>query len=81
MPDSIAAALGITKPELLTRAVVEVDEQVQVMQIRPDTELLRIILMKGKDAVFASKQFRFLDSGHTDVNVSLPRLSISMTLL
>lgn len=55
LPDSIAAALEIMKPERPASAVVELDEEGQLVESRLHPEAPTSSLMKRNGAVFCGK--------------------------
>lgn len=59
LPNSTAAALGIIRPEPLTKAVVEINEQEQVLESRPHPEKPLSALRKRKRVVLWQAHFGF----------------------
>lgn len=57
LPDFVAAALGITKPESLNRALLELSKRAQIAEGRPHPEPLVSLLLKGKHAVLQKAKF------------------------
>lgn len=78
LPDSVAVALGIMKLDSLTRAVVELDKLLQVVESRPHPGLLLFSLLERKDAAFVAVPIRFRCSGCIYIGVLLARVLISM---
>lgn len=78
--DSVTALQGTNKPEPLTTAVVELDEQGQVVVGLPHPEKPVLQLTKSKDAVFSTKPFRLHDGSHVNITVLGAKGLISMPL-
>lgn len=76
VPDSVMAALENTKPEPMTRAVVEIGEQGQVVESRSLSETLGFLLMKINDAVCVTSLFQVHDSGCYNFTVPCARGSL-----
>lgn len=81
LPISVATTMGIKKPELPTKAAVELDEQARMGESRFHPEPLLVSLMKIKGVVFAAGSFQFRDSSSINITVSCARSLISKTLL
>lgn len=80
LSDTVATTPGTMKQELLTKTLVQPDEQRQVVVGRPRLEMLYSPLIKRKDAVSLESPFRFHDSLGANIIVPRTRCSISMTV-
>lgn len=60
LPDSVASALGVMKPEPPTRTVIELHKQGKVVESGLHTKTLLFSLVKTKDAVLRQSHFGFV---------------------
>lgn len=81
LPDSVANALGIMKPEPPPSAFIKPDEEVQVYKSRPHPALPRIFVYKWEGRGIAASPFWFHQSGRIETSVLHGRRSIAMKLL
>lgn len=79
LPEWVLSVCRFTIPELALRAVVELEEQKQVVESRSDSETLFIVLKREK-VDFVASPFCFCDSGHINVTKLSLRFPLSMTL-
>lgn len=81
VPDFVVSALGIMKPESVTRSALELCKQGLAVKSRPHPETLVSLLVKRNESVFAAIALQFRDSGRICTTVPLARCSMTMTLL
>lgn len=81
LPDSVAAALGIMKPEPSTRAVVQLNGPglAATGELAPSRKSVSLPL-KEKDVDFVASPFRCRDSCHNYISIRRARGAIPMTL-
>lgn len=80
LADFVAAVRGVVMLKSPIRAVVDINEQGEVVESRPHPETSVSLLMKMKDVDFAESSFSFRDSERINVTVPCAGNSISMTL-
>lgn len=66
------------KPDPLTRAFIELDEQGEVVKSRPYPERPLSMLMMRRDVAFTASPFRFRNSARINISVPSARNLISM---